>query len=549
MKNNIFLVLFLFFVCNVLAINRNYQVKALRSIDSIVKNAAKDPLNKLFETAIKEYSNYEYDKAIVIWKEVLKKANNKKDSTLIVKTTINIGSSYNAIGYHKTALNYFLKVNTILENYKEKGSPYWTNYINIGVCYMSLEQYDTAKKYFDNTINFNPYISFVKKLNLAKWYASKDQKSAFFELQKQVSFEVKDYPMYKSIWDEVQLDFLINWKDKAKLQLIIEGFKNNKTEQNLYLKLLINEASIIVYGHPLETINNILKYREEVLSSNDYYLKDLYYKVLKDFYYEKQDLANFYKYVDLWQKNNESLTSEKNMLYVEDFKVAHELDEMKNTVDKMQLKNQIVENKLSQSDLKLRLSVLIIVMGFGIVFLLSRNYKKTKKIQEFKLVKSKNDLIKKEVEKIELSESLKETSEELVDSVINIKKVMLLKKQLENIIDDNKSEHNEEEALKQVKVCLNVFFDNYRELNQIMQKKLNVEKIINQVKLISPDLNDRELKVIEYIALQFTTKEIAVLMDKSDKSIEYYRTQIRKKINLIADKSLEEYLTSIADQS
>lgn len=549
MKNNIFLVLFLFFVCNVLAINKNNQLKALRSIDSIGKKAAKDPLNKLFETAIKEYSNYEYDKAIVIWKEVLKKANNKKDSTLIVKTTINIGSSYNALGYHKTALNYFIKANKTLETFKQKAEPYWTNHINIGVCYMSLEQYDTAKKYFDKTINFNPYISFVKKLNLAKWYASKDQKSAFFDLQKQVSFEVKDYPMYKSIWDEVQLDFLINWKDKTKLQLIISEFKNNYTEQNLYLKLLINEASIIVYGHPLEPINNILKYREEVLSSNDYYLKDLYYKVLKDFYYEKQDLANFYKYVDLWQKNNESLTSEKNMLYVEDFKVAHELEEMKNTVDKMQLKNQIVENKLSQSDLKLRLSVLIIIMGFGIVFLLSRNYKKTKKIQELILVKTKNDLIKKEVEKIELSESLKETSEELVDSVINIKKVMLLKKQLENIIDDNKSEHNEEEALKQVKVCLNVFFDNYRELNQIMQKKLNVEKIINQVKLISPDLNDRELKIIEYIALQFTTKEIAVLVDKSDKSIEYYRTQIRKKINLIADKTLEEYLTSIANAS
>lgn len=549
MKNNIFLVLFLFFVCNVLAINKNNQLKALRSIDSIGKKAAKDPLNKLFETAIKEYSNYEYDKAIVIWKEVLKKANNKKDSTLIVKTTINIGSSYNALGYHKTALNYFIKANKTLETFKQKTEPYWTNHINIGVCYMSLEQYDTAKKYFDKTINFNPYISFVKKLNLAKWYASKDQKSAFFELQKQVSFEVKDYPMYKSIWDEVQLDFLINWKDKARLRLIIEEFKNNYKEQNLYLKLLINEASIIVYGHPLETINNILKYREEVLSSNDYYLKDLYYKVLKDFYYEKQDLANFYKYVDLWQKNNESLTSEKNMLYVEDFKVAHDLDEMKNTVDKMQLKNQIVENKLSQSDLKLRLSVLMIIMGFGIVFLLSRNYKKTKKIQELILVKTKNDLIKKEVEKIELSESLKETSEELVDSVINIKKVMLLKKQLENIIDDNKSEHNEEEALKQVKVCLNVFFDNYRELNQIMQKKLNVEKIINQVKLISPDLNDRELKIIEYIALQFTTKEIAVLVDKSDKSIEYYRTQIRKKINLIADKTLEEYLTSLANGS
>jgi len=48
--------------------------------------------------------------------------------------------------------------------------------------------------------------------------------------------------------------------------------------------------------------------------------------------------------------------------------------------------------------------------------------------------------------------------------------------------------------------------------------------------------------VIEYITLQFTTREIAVLMGKSEKSIEYYRSQIRKKLNIKANTSLEEFL-------
>ena len=120
----------------------------------------------------------------------------------------------------------------------------------------------------------------------------------------------------------------------------------------------------------------------------------------------------------------------------------------------------------------------------------------------------------------------------------------LLKKQLENIVDEKNPNYNEKETLKKLKLSLNSFFDTYRELTQIMQKKLNVDKIIDFVKQDYPEISIKEIRVIEYIALHFTTKESAVLMDKSEKSIEYYRSQIRKKINLNPNVSLEEYINS-----
>lgn len=120
----------------------------------------------------------------------------------------------------------------------------------------------------------------------------------------------------------------------------------------------------------------------------------------------------------------------------------------------------------------------------------------------------------------------------------------MLKKQLENIVDEKGENYNEKETLKRLKVCLNSFFDNYRELTQMMQKKLNVDQIIGFVKIQFPEINEKELKVIEYIALHFTTKEIALLLDKSEKSVEYYRSQIRKKIKLNSNISLEEYLNT-----
>jgi DNA-binding CsgD family transcriptional regulator len=176
------------------------------------------------------------------------------------------------------------------------------------------------------------------------------------------------------------------------------------------------------------------------------------------------------------------------------------------------------------------------------------NYKKNKKIHALSVIQAQNELLRKELEKVELSEHLKETSEELTSSILNIKKVALLKKELENIVDEKSPNYNEKEALKRLKLCLNSFFDNYRELTQMMQKKLNVDKMIDIVKKEQPEITDKEIRVIEFIALQFTTKEIALLMGKSEKSVEYYRSQLRKKLQLQSDSTLEEYLNALVNR-
>jgi DNA-binding CsgD family transcriptional regulator len=77
-----------------------------------------------------------------------------------------------------------------------------------------------------------------------------------------------------------------------------------------------------------------------------------------------------------------------------------------------------------------------------------------------------------------------------------------------------------------------------------MKKKLNVDKIVDFVKKSYPEISEKEIHVIEYITLHFTTKEIALLMGKSEKSVEYYRSQIRKKIQLDKNESLEDFFIS-----
>lgn len=537
-----FKLLFFFniFIINCFSANTTYLSKTYIFSDS-TKKSSDDPLKLLFETGTKAYGNYEYDKAIDIWKTVLKKADRKKDSVLIVKSSVNIGSGYSALGYHKTALNYFLKSNKILEDYKNENEAYWVNHINIGVCYMSLEQYQLAKQYFDKTKDYSPYVGFVKKLNLAKWNGLQDNKAEFYKLQEQISNLVDQFPMFQPIWEELQLDFLTKWNDQTRLLAFITKNLPEYNQKNLFLKIQYNQALLLLNQAPAEPLNDILKYETVVVNSNDFFLKDIYYDFLKALYFQKKDLNNFNKYVLLAEKNNEEHSKERNMLYVEDFKEAQATEILKEEVTKIQLKNQLIQSKLTKSNLMFRFSILIIVMGLGIIFLLIRNYRKNKKIQSLRIIQTQNELLKKEFEKFELSENLKETAEELVTSILNIKKVALLKKELENIVDEKNPNYNEKETLKKIKLCLNSFFDNYRELAEIMQKKLNVDKIVDFIKKNYPEISEKEIRVIEYITMHFTTKEIALLMGKSEKSVEYYRSQIRKKIQLDKNESLEDF--------
>jgi DNA-binding CsgD family transcriptional regulator len=520
-----------------LTLNNSYKF-----LDSTKQKSSDDPLKLLFEEGIKAYEKHNYNNAISIWKNVLKVNEKKKDVELGYRTKVNIGAAYNAIGYHKTASQYFISVNSAQK--KNKNDMYWVNNINIGVCYMSLEQYDLAKQYFESTKEITPYISFVKKLNLAKWYGLNNNKSKFFAFQKEVSNQIKKYPMFESIWEEVQLEFLISWKEKAKLKNLLQDLKPKYKTNNLFLKLKTNQGLLLLDDKPLEDISGILKYENEVNSSNDLFLKNLYFKYLKEFYFKQNNINLYRKFDNFWEDSNEKFVKEKNLVYLEDFKAAERLEELQGKFSQEQLKNQLIQNQLSKSNLMFRFSIIVIIMGLGIIFLIIRNYKKNKKILLLNAVQSQNEILKKEFEKIELSENLKETSEELNTSIFNIKKVALLKKQLENIADEKDPNYNEKETLKKLKLCLNSFFDNYRELTQIMQKKLNVDKIISYVNINFPEITEKEKRVIEYITLHFTTKEIALLMDKSEKSIEYYRSQIRKKMNLGSNSSLEEFINS-----
>ena len=539
-----FVFLFLFYSAfvwsNVNSTSQETKTNFINKNDSI-----KSLIKSSFDTALAYYSAHEYKKAIVEWESVLPNLEELKDSLLLVKTKINIGATYNALGYHKTASKYFLNANALLKNDKVKTETYWINHINLGVCYMSLRQLEEAKKYFDTAEEFNPYISFLKKLNTAKWQASKNNKQFFFSLVDELNVGVLEFPMYETIWLEVQFDFLIQWNEIVRLEELLIETSSKYDSYNLDLQLLLEKANLLIYKKTIKPAESLVVLNDQILKSDNLYLIQLYYEVLKENAYHKKDTDAFLKYSSLWEKSTVDVLDEKNMVSVEDFKTAFGLEEVALKLNQSELEKAIIKNKLTASSL--RFSILLTVLIFSLLaFSLFRlNYKKSKKIQQFKLFKIEETLRKQKSEEENISKKLEQASNELKDSILNIKKITLLKKQLEDVFNTSYSSMEETQlALKNIKVSTSSFFDNYKDLSLMMQKRLNVDTILKNITTNYPDLNKKELEILEYIILRFTSKEIAVLVSKSEKSVEYYRTQIRKKIDIPSDVSLEDFLNN-----
>lgn len=530
------------FLSLIILINFSSFCYAVESIQN-PKTSQKQASEVFFKRGIQEYSNGKFKDAIASWKQVLDFAKKENNTTLQISITTNIGAAYNALGYHKTALFYFLDVDRELFKQKTKQENYWINHVNIAACYMSLEQDSLAKKYFDNTKEFNDHVTFLKYVNVARYHAERGDRELFSIYESKIDSLIARNPVYKKFWSEIQLEFYTKWEDLSRLRKLLKNIEPDYQGDNLPFKIAFNKAYFLGYQKFYEPIEKLLVYKDEVEEGNNFYLKELYYTLLQNYYLDSNNLQKYSYYTKKSHKALTELYQEKNMLYVEDYRAAQKLDVLKNKYEASLLSNEVVKGKLATSKQLFRVSCLLIALALIVLFLLYRNYLKSKEVNA--LLKLQTQLIaqQNELEKRNLTTNLKLTEEELFNSVANIKKILLLKKKLDDIIQDN-IKQSDNDAIRQIKVSLNSFFDTYRELSHIINKEVNIEGVISKLKLQFPDINKKEYEVIEHILLQFTTKEIALLLGKTEKGVEYNRTQIRRKLHLDPDCSLEQFFNS-----
>jgi DNA-binding CsgD family transcriptional regulator len=177
----------------------------------------------------------------------------------------------------------------------------------------------------------------------------------------------------------------------------------------------------------------------------------------------------------------------------------------------------------------------------------------------FKYFKKSRKLKQLELEGINAALKLKELSENILmnkvgmqemqinEIMLNISKIAVLKSQIDQFIKSSSKMNISDEWTREIKLLklnMDSFFNNYRELAVVSYTNTLDYSSIEKLKKRFPTLTEKDFQVIQLILNNFTSKEIAILLSKSEKSIEYYRRQLRLKLGLKKEDDIEQFIIS-----
>jgi len=147
------------------------------------------------------------------------------------------------------------------------------------------------------------------------------------------------------------------------------------------------------------------------------------------------------------------------------------------------------------------------------------------------------------------SDTIDEKNRELVTSIISEKQndnFMELINESLNEISDRKSIDDVKQSLQDLKrkIALKGQITNNWEGFKIQFQKVHPE-FFNLLLKVQANLTQNELRMCAYIKMNMTTKEIANILNISDRSIQTSRYRLKKKLNLNSEIDLTTYLQAI----
>jgi len=498
------------------------------------------------EIGNRKYTELDYIGSIEAWTkaaELSEKLNIKLNTAQIEN---NLGAAYNALGYSKTSSYFFIKAKKVYDEENIKDRNYWVMHINIGVCYMDLNMLDEAKKYFRTVVgNEDDYIQFLYHLNMTKLSGLEKDRDDFYFHSAQSEKLLPKFELFRNIWETILLEFAVDLSDLEKANEILYSHQQNYAKKPLYVKLLLNRLKWKNEKELFEPASEILNYESKIIEENDLYQTDLYYEIVANYFLSKKDFEKYSYAVKKSIESKDKLREQRNNQSLEDYKSEASANDLRR-------KNQILEvkNQLNQRNVYYQRIVLIffIILSISLLILLLlglQYYKKSKKLKQLELEGINAALKFKQLSENALKNKVGLQEMRINEIMLNISKIAVLKSQIDQFIKSSSNMIISDEWTREIKLLklnMDSFFTNYRELAVVSYTNTLDYSSIEKLKKRFPILTEKDIQVIQLILNNFTSKEIAILLSKSEKSIEYYRRQLRVKLGLKKEDDIEQFI-------
>ena len=516
---------------------------------SFIKNGDIDLAAKCYsEIGNRKYTELDYIGSIKNWSktaELSEKLNIKLNTAQIEN---NLGAAYNALGYSKTSSYFFIKAKKVYDEENIKDRNYWIMHINIGVCYMDLNMLDEAKKYFKIVVgNEDDYIRFLYHLNMTKLSGLEKDVINFYYHNAQSGKLLPKFELYRNVWETILLEFAADLFDLEKANEILNTYQQYYTKKPLYVKLLLNRLKWKNEKELFEPASKILNYESKIIEDNDLYQTDLYYEIVANYFLYKKDFVKYSYAVKKSIESKDKLREQRNNQSLEDYKSEASANDLRRKNQILEVKNQLNERSV---DYQKTILIFFIVLSFSLLILLLlglKYFKKSRKLKQLELEGINAALKFKQLSENTLMNKVGMQEMQINEIMLNISKIAVLKSQIDQFIKSSSKMNISDEWTREIKLLklnMDSFFTNYRELAVVSYTNTLDYSSLEKLKKSFPTLTEKDFQVIQLILNNFTSKEIAILLSKSEKSIEYYRRQLRVKLGLKKEDDIEQFIIS-----
>lgn len=478
--------------------------------------------------------------------------------------------------YDKAVAYYFKALEIYVNTNYTKGQA--EIYNNLGVISDIINQENNALEYYNNSLKLFEKANFLTGQanvynNLASLYSKQNNPEyTIHYIYKAIKIFVENNQLTEAGTAYANAGAFYNMQDKpdsAKICLDsafllftknnnIQGLSTVYSEQakwHLELKQFSKANDLLSKSLELKKqIGNIINEAQTYLEISNYYLQ------IDDF---KNAYLNYVMHVTLrdsiLEANSRNLIDEINLKY------QSEKKDKQITI----LKNQANSKKIISRFL------LILVITLTLTLLLLFYYFRIKT----KLVKSQKELLQNEQEFFKLRQEQEKAKREVLENKLKTEQEFheLHKSKLKAELEHNKRELatttlqvlNKNKTLSEVVEFINKLKpktqeekNNYKEISKLVKANINLDDDWQQVKLLFdrinsdyikklkdtfPDLTKSDLKILTYLKIDLSPKEIAQMTNITPDGIYKRLYRIRRKMKLTEYSNLNEFLSKFTE--
>ncbi len=415
---------------------------------------------------------------------------------------------------------------------------------NIGALHINLKNYDEALKYLHESEMYNEHQKNEAALNdtysnLAVAY------NEHGKLSESIMYYYKSIFLSKKLKNDFQLarafmnlaSAFITEKKYAEAEAYLDSSNVICENNNIQFGLLlykINQGQLILETGQISKGLALLEDAEQDMASYDMPgIQSELWEIISTGYEKDKQYQRALDYYKKFVALKDSIGGSETNRYVFELQTRYESEHSARQIE--QLQKNIEKQKARNGYIVMGLGMLvIIILLIGVLLIIYR------RAQQYK-----HRLAQEENEKLRLSIDIKD--QELVSKAMNMAKinqmVLDVSEQLKKVSPGLTKEKTEslQQLLKNLESSLPT--EAWKEFETRFEQ---VHKgFYDKLLTLYPDLSPAELKVCGFLRLNLTTKDIALLANRSSGTIDHSRSSIRSKMNLENDANLTTFLLSL----